>query len=75
MTLPSLIQNSKMQYQKQNRLRNPPTQYSIYYMNHNMYIANHTTLDHSDWNFEARYTPHLRLGIYLLQTSSDLSLG
>ena len=28
-TLPSLIQNAKMQYQKRNRLHNPPTQYSI----------------------------------------------
>ena len=28
-------------------LRNPPAQYSIYYMNHGkeVYIANHTTLD------------------------------
>ena len=41
-TIASLIQKSKMQYRKQNCLRNLSTQYSIYYMNHGkvVYITN-----------------------------------
>ena len=70
-------QNSKMQYRKWNRLCNLPMQYGMYYMNHSkvVYITNHTTLDLSHWKFAVRYTPRLRLGIYLLQASSDLGLG
>ena len=41
-----------------------------------MYIANHTTLDLGHWKFTVRYTPrytpHLWLKVYLLQTSDDL---
>ena len=32
-----------------------------------VYIVNHTTLNHGHWKFAVRYTPHLRLGVYLLQ--------
>ena len=32
-----------------------------------VYIANHTTLDLGHWKFAVRYTPHLRLGVYLLR--------
>ena len=65
------------QYWKQNHLRNWPVQYSIYYMNHGkeVYITSHTTLDLSHRKFAVRYTPRLWLGVYLLQTSSDLGLG
>ena len=43
-------------------------------MNHGkaVHIANHTTLDLGHRKFAVRYTPRLRLGVYLLQTSSDL---
>ena len=42
-----------MQYRKRNRLRNPPTHHSIYYMNHGkeVYIANHTTRDRGQRKF------------------------
>ena len=64
-------------YRKRNRLRNPPTHYRyIYYMNHSkvVYIMNHTTLNLGHRKFAVRYTSCLWLGIYLLQTSSDLGL-
>ena len=38
-------------------------------------MANDTTLDLGHRKFAARYTPRLRLGVYLAQTSSDLGLG
>ena len=50
-------------------------------MNHSkvVYITNRTTLDLGHRKFAvrycSRYTPRLRLGVYLLQTSSDLGLG
>ena len=68
--------NSKMQYQKWYHLRNLPTLYSIYYMNHGevVYIVNHTTLDLGHRKFAVRYILSHRRGVYLLQTSSDLSL-
>ena len=40
-----------MQYWKRNCLRNLPTQYGIYYLNHGkvVYIANHVTLNLGHW--------------------------
>ena len=40
-----------------------------------VYIANHATLDLGHRKFAVRYTPRLWLGVYLLQSSSDLGLG
>ena len=54
-------QNSKMQYRKWNCIRNLPTHYSIYYINHSkvVYITNHTTLTLGHWKFAVRYIPRL----------------
>ena len=43
------------------------------YVIHWRTIANHTTLDLGHWQFTVRYTPHLRFGVYLLQTSTIVS--
>ena len=59
MTLASSIQNSKMQYWKWNRLRNPSAQYSIGYQK---FAVRYTI-------------PCLQLGVYLLQTSLTLVSG